>query len=513
MSPMRGLLCAAAIAAVGVFATSAAPAAEKPDPTKAAAAASLPEYVEFLKIPNVTRRSTAEIRDNAVWLEAAFRKHGFSSRQLPDGDTPMVFAEWPGASPKRKTVLFYAHMDGQAVRDSEWFQPSPFTPVLKQGQPDGAWKTLPIEGLYAKDLDPELRVFARSASDDKAPIMMLMAAMDAMKAAGKAPAINVKIIIDSHEEGGKPTLIDVVKANAALLAADAVVMLDGPMHFSNKPTLVFGHRSGASFNLTVYGAKGELHSGHYGNYSPDPADKLARLISSFKDADGKVVIPGFYDGVDLSALKSVLAAVPDDEASMFKRLGIAKRDAVGDNYQESLNYPSLTIVGMASGDVGANRRTAIPATAMASFDARTVPATPGARQIELVKKHIEAQGYHLVTADPTDEERARYPNIARVDSGAGAAEGRALNTPLDAPVGKWARQALLAAFGEEPVRIVMMGGSVPSGPLIDGLGKPVLLIPLVNADNNQHAANENMRMGNYFAGVRTLYALFSQPLL
>jgi acetylornithine deacetylase/succinyl-diaminopimelate desuccinylase-like protein len=282
------------------------------------------------------------------------------------------------------------------------------------------------------------------------------------------------------------------------------------MHASNRPTVVFGHRGGGGFTLTVFGAKTELHSGHYGNYAPNPAQKLAELIATFKDKDGRVLVPGFYDGVDLTGVKSVLAAVPDDEAEMRKRLGFAQNDKVGANYQESLNYPSLNIVGMISADVGANRRTIIPATATAAFDARTVPATPPARQVALVKTFIEAQGYHLTNGEPTDEERAKYPNLAWVDGGGGG--GWALQTPLDAPAGDWIYKGLRGAFGQDPVRIVIMGGSVPTAALIDGLGKPVLLMPLVNGDNNQHAANENLRLANYYQGVKSLYALFNYPM-
>jgi acetylornithine deacetylase/succinyl-diaminopimelate desuccinylase-like protein len=487
----------------------AAAAAPAPDPTRAAASAMLPEFVEFLSLPNVTRRTTAEIRKNADWAEAAFKRHGWTAKQLEDGETPMVFAEWPGSSPARKTILFYAHMDGQAVKDSEWQQPSPFTPTLKAKQPDGSWKAIPLEGLYGPSPDPEWRLFARSASDDKGPIVMLIAAMDAMKAAKKTPAINIKVILDSHEEGGPPTLVDVVKRNAELLKADAILMMDGPMHESNKPTVVFGHRSGAGFTLTVYGARTELHSGHYGNYAPNPVYGLAEILNSFKDKDGRVVIPGFYDGVDLSKIAPVLAAVPDDEPALRKRLGIARNDKVGKNYQEALNYPSLNITAMGAADLNA-RRSIIPATAVAAVEIRTVPATPGARQVALVRKWIEGLGYHVLDRDPTDEERDRYPKLAKMEGGGGG--GKPLYTPLDAPVGDWAYRALRGAFGEDPVRIAMMGGTVPTAPLIEGLNAPVLLVPLVNSDNNQHAANENLRLANYFQGVKTYYALFGQPM-
>lgn len=477
------------------------------DATRAAAVRTLPEFVEFLKLPNVMHKSTADMRKNADWVEAAFKRHGFEARQLADGETPMVFAQAPGASPKRKTVLFYAHMDGQAVFPKDWDQPDPFQPVLKQRVADGKLAPIPIEKItQGGAIDPEWRLFARSAADDKAPIMMLMAAMDALKAQGKAAGINIKIIIDSHEEGGPPTLKDVVQNNLELLRADAIVMLDGPMHPSNKPTLVFGHRGGMGFDLTVFAGNNDAHSGHFGNFLPDPSFALAHLLSTMRDMDGRVLIPGFYDGVDMSpAMKKILAAVPDDEAAIRARIGIARNEKVGDNYQEAMNYPSFNITSMISGQPG-SRRSVIPAFATASISSRTVPGTPPDRQIALVRKWVEAQGYHLVDGEPTDEERSKFPLIAAIKGGDGGMP--ALMTPLNAAVGKWAAAALTDAFGQNPVRIPIMGGGVPTKPLVDGLKVPILLIPLVNADNNQHAANENLRLGNYTSGVTSLYALF-----
>ncbi|QJU60567.1 M20/M25/M40 family metallo-hydrolase [Sphingomonas sp. AP4-R1] len=476
----------------------------------AAAQATLPELVDAVMIPNVMRASTADMRRNADWVEAAFKRHGFAARQLADGETPMVYVEAPAAAKGAKTVLFYAHMDGQAVNPAEWNQPGPFVPTLKKKKPDGTWEVLPIDALAKGAPDPEWRLFGRSAADDKAPILMLMAAMDALKAAGKTPAIRIKILIDSHEEGGPPTLENVVEQNAALLKADAVVMLDGPMHESNKPTLVFGHRGGGGFSLTVWGARTELHSGHYGNYASNPAFALAQLLATMKDADGRVLIPGFYEGVALDpAAKAARAAVPDDEVALRKRLGIKANEKVGTSYQEALAYPSLNITSMKAGSPEASR-TIIPAFAIATFDARTVPGTPAPRQVALVRAWVEKQGYHLVQGPPTDEERATYAKLATIAGGEG--QGQALQTPLDAAVGGWAHKAFVGAWKAEPVRIPIMGGSVPTRPLVDGVRAPILLVPLVNNDNNQHAANENLRIGNYVMGVKSLYALFSQPL-
>lgn len=502
---LRACLLATALLFSGAQSAQAAP---RQPATAQAARAILPEFLDFLKLPNVMFQSSADMRRNADWVEAAFRRHSFTASQLPDNDTPMVFAQWGKADPRKKTVLFYAHMDGQAVFPRQWDTP-PWTPTLRRRTADGQWETLPIERLTQGAMpDPDWRLFARSSADDKAPIIMLMAAMDALHAAGKSPAINVKIIIDSHEEGGPPTLDDVVKANAALLRADAVVMLDGPMHPSNRPTLVFGHRGGTGFALTVFGAAEELHSGHYGNYAPNPVFALADLLAAMKDANGRVTIPGFYDGVTFDpATKAILAAVPDDEPALRRRLGIAANEKVGDNYQEAMNLPTLNVSAMKAGEPESHR-SVIPASATAWFDLRTVPATPGPRELGLVRAWVEGKGYHLVQGKPTGEERARYPHLASITGGGGM---EALMTPLDAPVGRWAAGALRRQGGQDPVRIAIMGGGVPTAPFSHTLGVPVVLLPLVNADDNQHAANENLRMGNYFYGVDALTHLFLEP--
>lgn len=475
-----------------------------------AAGKSLREFVEFLHIPNVREKSAADMRRNADWLVAAFKRHGLRSELMADGDIPWVFAEVPGASKAKKTVLFYAHMDGQAVFAKDWDQPDPFVPILKEKGADGKYAALSLDRLFEASPNPEWRVFARSSADDKAPIMMLMAAVDALKTAGKQPAINIKVIIDPREEGGPPTIKDVIARNLDRLKADAVAMLDGPMHPSNKPTIVFGNRGGSVFDLTVFASRYELHSGHYGNYAPNPVFGLGHLLASMKDVDGRVQIPGFYDGVDMTpAFKQVLAAVPEDEAALRERLGIAQSEKVGDNYQETLNYPTLNVTALKAGEPGSGR-SIIPAFATASFDMRTVPGTPQPRQLGLIREWVKQQGYHLIDGEtPTEQERRTYPRLAAITGSRG---GEALMTPLDAPVGLWAQAALRKAFNAEPIRIPIMGGGVPSGPLADGLRIPILLIPLVNSDNNQHAANENLRVGNYFSGVKSLYHLLREPL-
>ncbi|WDF74555.1 M20/M25/M40 family metallo-hydrolase [Novosphingobium sp. KACC 22771] len=471
--------------------------------------ASLGELVEFLRLPNVTPKSSADIRANAAWLEAKLKAHGWKARQLPDGDTPMVWGEWAGAGPKAPTVLFYAHMDGQPVNPKEWKQADPFTPVLRACANMDTCATLPLDQLSAQaGPQSDARLFARSAADDKAPIMMLIAAVDAIKASGRKPAVNIRFIADSHEEGGPPTLAKVVADNRADLAGDVVVMLDGPMHASNKPTVVFGHRGGGGLTIKVYGPSEAMHSGHYGNVVPNPAQNLTRLIASFKDADGKVTLPGYYDGID-PAFKAAVKAYPveDDEAGLLKRAGVAKAEGFVPNYREAMAVPTLNLVGLFAGSGGVLDRSIIPADASAALDLRTVPGVSFDHEFALIRAQAEAMGFHLIEGAPTAEDRARYPLLATIKGGSFS---KALFTDPAQPMGCWLIGGLKDSFGGDPVVIPLMGGGVPTEPLVRELKAPVVILPLVNLDDNQHAANENLRLGNYAQGVHSLVSLMSR---
>jgi acetylornithine deacetylase/succinyl-diaminopimelate desuccinylase-like protein len=279
---------------------------------------------------------------------------------------------------------------------------------------------------------------------------------------------------------------------------------------SNRPTLTFGARGIAELTLTVYGPRTPVHSGNYGNYTPNPAMRLARLLASMKDDRGRVVIPGFYDGVSLTpAERETLRQVPDDEGEIRKFLGIAEPDAVGESFQESLQYPTLNIRGLDALHVGTQARTLIPDKAVAEIDIRLVPSSDARRLIALVTGHVERAGYLVLDRAPTEEERMRHPRIASIRSHVSYGP---FQTPFDSPTGAWLRAAMTRAFGGEPIQIRMMGGSIPIAPFVTTLGIPAVGVPTVNPDNNQHAENENIRVGNYVDAVKTFIAILSQPI-
>jgi acetylornithine deacetylase/succinyl-diaminopimelate desuccinylase-like protein len=467
------------------------------------------EYLELLSLPN-DAINPPDIQKNVEFLERAFGKRGFTTRRIENGGKPLLFAEWPKKVAGAKTVLFYMHLDGQPVVDREWSQPSAWKPVVKKRNAAGSWEAVNTDALFAPALDPELRVFARSASDDKAPILMFLAAFDGLKQAGADPAINVKVLLDSEEEKGSPSMRAVAEANKQLLACDALIIQDGPRHQSEHPTLVFGNRGAAHVTLVVYGPRQPLHSGHFGNYVPNPAMRLARLIASMKDDQGRVTIRGYYDRVKLTAAeKKILAETGDDEAAIRRRTGIGVAERVGGNLQEAIQFPSLNVRGMAAASVGDKAANIIPHQAIADFDLRTTPETPPDYLFGLIEKHVQAQGYHLVKGPPTDEERASHDKLATLTLESGS---RAVRTPLDAPVGRWAYASLEhTSLSGKPVRIRMMGGSVPTDSLVEVLGAPFVIVPLVNGDNNQHTFDENMRVGHYVEGIRAIAGLLRSP--
>ncbi len=511
-APMSFLrpLCLAALS-LGAACAFAQGAPLTPTAATKAAQASLREYLELVALPN-DAIVPADIQKNTDWLEKAFAKRGFTVRQLPNNGKPMLYAEWPKKAPGAKTVLFYMHLDGQPVVPAEWSQPDPWKPVVKARSTAGKWEIVSTERLFAEPLDPDLRVFGRATSDDKGPIMMFLAAFDGLKAAGLEPAINVKVLLDSEEEKGSPSIPAVVTANRELLKSDGIVIHDGPRHASERPTLVFGNRGNTRATLTIFGPRAPLHSGHYGNYVPNPAMRLAQLLATMKDDRGRVLVEGYYDRIKLTeAEKKVLADTGDDEAAIRQRVGIARAESVGNTLQEALQYPSLNVRGLASASVGAKASNVVPERAIAEFDLRTTPEAPPAYLFGLVEAHVKKQGYHLIKGAPTDAERATHDKLAQLAMVSG---GRAVRTPLDSPLGKWAHEVLLQTegAGSNPVRIRMMGGSVPTDSLVEILEAPFVILPLVNGDNNQHTYDENMRIGHYVGGIRTVATLLRTPL-
>lgn len=467
---------------------------------------SLPLLKEVLSIPNDAFYPDW-IEQNVQWSEKNFAQRGFTTTRISTKAAPLLLAS--RSSPKAtKTVLVYLQMDGQPVDPSRWTQDNPYQPVVKKQNQEGQWEI--IDWTSMENYQDDWRIFARSASDAKGPVAMFLAAMDAMGKIEQNPNYNLKVILDFEEELGSPNLPQAVEENREMLAADLLVIFDGPMHRLNKPTLSFGARGIATIQLTTYGPIVPQHSGHFGNYVPNPAFKLAKLLASMKDEQGKVLIPGYYDGIELDqATKDILKATPHNEKQLQDLIQVGHFDRVGPNYQEAIQYPSLNVRGMRSGWINEKVRTIIPALARAEIDVRLVKESNPDRLLNLIKQHVENQGFLVLGREPTKEERLAHPKIASFTS---KVSYQSFRTSLDSEIGLWLRKALLRGFGEEPIRIRMSGGSIPISPFVNTLDLPAVAVPTVNRDNNQHSPNENLRLGNYRDGIKTILAILTEKL-
>lgn len=462
------------------------------------------ELVQLLAIPNIAS-DRAGIRRNAEHLLGMLSRRGFASELLETAGNPLVYGELrvPGAT---RTLLLYAHYDGQPVDPAAWKQADPFRPVVRTGRVDQGGQDVPDLSAVTR-LEDDWRVYARSASDDKSPIVALCAALDALRASGLAPTSNIRVVLDGEEEASSPSLVPAIGRYGDKLRADAMIILDGPAHSSGRPTIVYGARGIVTFDLTVFGPKVGVHSGNYGNWMPNPALRLASLLASMKDEDGRVTVAGFYDALRpfSPADRALLDAVPDDSERMLRTFGVAKPDRAFPKLQDAVQYPTLNIRGLASAHVGPGARTIIPDRAVAAMDIRLVKETRAEDLLEKVRAHLRKQGYHLVDGEPDDATRAAHGKIARL--AVSESITNAYRTSPDDPQARAVVAAITRTYGAPPVQIRTLGGTVPIAQFIDALGFPAIGIPVVNFDNNQHEENENLRLGHLFDAVVTIAAL------
>jgi acetylornithine deacetylase/succinyl-diaminopimelate desuccinylase-like protein len=463
------------------------------------------EFREFLSIPNIAS-DAPHITHNAQHLAEMMEARGLHPRMLEiPGRGPVMFAEIaaPGAT---HTAIFYAHYDGQPVDPAVWIGNKPFEPVLFTGPLAAGGKQIPYPQPPAH-YENDWRIYARSASDDKAAIVGILTALEALRAKHIPLGVNVKLVFEGEEEAGSPNLEKVVNTHRDLLAADLLLVCDGPADQSGRPQVTYGNRGVLGAELTVYGPARPLHSGHYGNWAPNPAMRLAQLLASMKDADGRVLVAGFYDDVaPFGALeRRAIEEAPQNEPALQRELGIAQPDGRGKRLVELVAMPSLNVRGIRSAYVGEQSQNVVPERAVASLDLRLVKNVQPEWQFARLKAHIEKQGYTVFDREPTLEERGRYPRVARLDYEGGYP---AVRTPMDLPVAVAVLGTVGAATGERPVALPILGGSVPMY-IFENMGMPVIGVPIANYDNSQHAANENIRLGNLWRGMETFGGLLA----
>lgn len=468
----------------------------------------LSEFMQFLAIPNLAADSY-NIQRNASAIMDMMRKRNIQDVKLLLPDTkdapPAVYGEIkvPGAV---KTIIFYAHYDGQPTDPSKWakgFQP--FTPVLVKGTNPDIEKviSLPAKGNF---IDEEWRIFARSASDDKGGVMSILWAYESIIKSGQLPNCNIKFFFEGEEEQGSGHLQEILQKYPKELQSDIWVISDGPVHQSGKKLICFGVRGDANMDITVYGPTRPLHSGHYGNWVPNPAMMLVKLLASMKDEKGEVTIKGFYDDVVAlsSAEKEAIARMPQADEQMKKELGFIMPEMEGVSLQESLMLPSLNINGIQSANAGKLAANVIPATAHATLDLRLVKGNDYQVQQQRVVDHIKAQGYFVTDKEPTVDERKKYPKIARVIKHDGY---NAQRTSMELPIAKEIVEAVRTTTKEPVVIVPSLGGSLPLYKFEKYLKANTISVPIANHDNNQHAENENIRIRNLWDGIETMASI------
>ena len=453
----------------------------------------LQQFEEFVAIPDVAADPTG-LRRNADYLIGLLRQRGvkaqlLSAPGLPDSVPPVVYGELktPNA---RRTIVFYAHYDGQPVTPSEWDNGAPFTPVVKQ-------------------VDGEPRIYARAAADDKAAIFAQLTALSALQAAQISLKANIRLVWEGEEEAGSTHLEQILAAHRELIGGDVWLVCDGPVDQTRRQLLIFGARGDAHMQITVYGPDHALHSGHYGNWAPNPAMMLAQLLGGMKDSEGRVRIPHFYDGiVPLGAIETqALAAAPVNDDMLRQEFAVGQTSGGGKRLLMLDNEPTLEVTGISSGQTGAQATNSIPPTATANLDLRLVVGIDAKMQQKRVVDYVASQGYFVTSEEPTREERLGHAKVAMIQIDAGENASR---TPMDLPIAADVIRAVESARGKI-ILLPTSGATMPLDAMERASGSPSVVVPIVNHDDNQHAANENLRLQNLWDGVETMAALMAMP--
>ena len=467
----------------------------------------LSEYFEFLAIPNHAS-DQVNIERNAAFIEAMLKKRGVQTRLL-DSRTPgtpkAVYGEvlTPGAT---ETILFYAHYDGQPVSPEKW-HPSiqPFVPLLLSAPVDKGGTVLPFPAK-GSPINPDWRISCRSSADDKSGVMAIIQAYDAIVKSGLKPTCNIKFFFEGEEEIGSLHLDEILEKHKALLQGDLWIIADGPVHQSGLPLLDFGVRGDVNVDLRVYGPKRPLHSGHYGNWAPNPCLLMAQLLAGMKDAHGKVLVKGYYDDLIpfTESEKQAFAKLPAPDEQMKRELGI-KAPEGGRTIFEAYELPSLNINGIRCADAGEKASNVITTHADATLDLRQVLGTDYLRQIERLRQHIRDQGYYLLDRDPTDAERLQHEKIAKLTMGEGGYNAQ--RTPLDLPASGRVIRAVQSATSKNVLIQPTAGGSLPLYLFEKYLDAKIVNLCITNHDSNQHSENENLRIQYLWDAIEQLAAI------
>jgi len=424
--------------------------------------------MDYLRHPSISAHGIG-MDQVADYLLTWLTKLGFDAQLMPTPGWPLVLGR-RSDQPAAPTVLLYGHYDVQPPEPlDEWISP-PFEPAIRDG-----------------------RLYARGAGDNKGQHFAQILALESLLAVrGRLPC-NVIVLLEGEEEVGSPHIAGVIRTHRDLLQADLVITSDGPVAENGRPTIEFGVRGIVSFELRARGANRDLHSGNYGGIAPNPLWTLVHVLSTMKNPRGQVTIEGFYDNVQppTELERAALARLPVDERAAKHDLGIDHFDAPDDRpYFERLTcWPTLTINGLHGGYGGPESKTVLPHEAFAKCDIRLVEAQTVEEIFDKVEAHVRrhAPGVEFIRQGGMDPSK----------------------TPLDSPYVEPLRQAIVAAQGEEPLLIPAMGGSLPDYVFTKILGIPDFTVPYANADEANHAPNENLELDRFIRGIKTGAAMLT----
>ena len=455
------------------------------------------ELMQLVSMPSIAS-NTADIIKIADALTGMFEQRGFTVKRVTTPGSPVLIAERVAATP-RGTLTFYMHYDGQPTEAKDWTIGQPFAPAAFKA---GARVEIPTSG----PIDPDIRIYGRAVADDKAPIIAFLAAVDGLLASKSALPWTLRVVLDGEEEAGSPNFEAAMTANKATVAGDLAIIVDSPRHPSNLPTVFYGSRGLTGAEITIYGATGDLHSGNYGNFVPDPAMALTKLLASMKDERGNVTIRNFYDDVvPLTASeRRAIDEIPNVDQKLLEQFGVAQSEHPDSRIELQHNRPTLSIVGLSSGTVGAGARNAISGSATGRVEIRLVNGLDPKKQFDRFVAHVRDQGFHVVSAPPDMATRRKYPKIARITmQGGGFPIGKG---SMDDPRTAMAANAI-RSLDQRLVQMPTIGGSLPFSTFSSTLNLATIGLAVVNFDNNQHAINENLRVGHLWEAIDIFAAL------
>jgi acetylornithine deacetylase/succinyl-diaminopimelate desuccinylase-like protein len=436
----------------------------------------LDELKALLAIPSISAlpQHAADVKRCAEWCADEMRRIGLQQVRLIDTPgNPVVYGDWLGAA-GAPTILFYGHYDVQPVDPVELWQSPPFEATVRDGE-----------------------IYARGAADDKGQVFMHLKATEAhLKRGGRLP-VNIKFILEGEEEVGSVNLDDFVRGHRAELGADVVVISDSPMFARGIPSICYGLRGLVYCQIDLRGSSTDLHSGSFGGAVANPAMVLAQLLAQMKDRGGRVKIPGFYDDVVplTEEERRAWAGLPFNEKAYKKDFGIPK--LYGESEYTTLERtwarPTFEVNGLLSGFTGEGAKTVLPAVAMAKVSMRLVPNQEPDKIASLFETHLRHVAPKTVDL-----------KITRMHG------GKPWMTSYDNPYVQAAGRAIEKGFGQKPV-FTREGGSIPVvSTFQEELGLPSVLFGVGLPDENAHAPNEKLDVGNFHNGIIASAILYDE---